>query len=428
MPNRNPIPESPRITALQKSLAEGDAATLGIFWQQVAAQGTPLIEPIPNDDQNALVTFLFRGNELTEHVVLHSEILRGMWWNNWSDAVLYHLAGTDLFYRSYKLRTDMRFVYWLSPNRPLVHPRDDSEGDQFLQLDPLNPHVFVEDFNRSCVEMPAAPPQPWWQVRTQVPTGTIEKRLWHSNILNNDRQIWVYTPPGYTTDHALYHFLLLFDGNIFTTWVPGPTILDNLLADQRIPPLVTIMLDSPDRNAELYCGEVFVDFLARELIPWAGQTYHITKDPQQSVVGGVSAGGLAAAFVALRHPELFGNVLSNSGAFHWGKEAYRAEHWSPEIPPEDCWLPQQFAACEKLPIRFHLDSGLLEDQRDFPYTTLLRGNRRLRDVLKAKGYWLNYQEFYGGHQYINFRGTFPEGLIALIGSDKRETYFVESGP
>lgn len=416
MPNKTPGFESPRITAVQKSLAEGDASTLDTFWEQVAKEGTPLIEPIPSDDQYALVTFIFRGDKQTEHVVLHSEILRGMWWNNWSDALLYHLSGTDLFYRSYKLRTDMRFVYWLSPNRPLIHARDDSDGGQFLQLDPFNPRVFVEDFNRSYVEMPDAPPQPWWQVRTQIATGKTEKRVWHSNILNNDRQVWVYTPPGYTPDHNPYPLLLLFDGNIFTTWVPGPTILDNLLAEHRIPPLVTIMLDSLNRYEELYCGEGFVECLARELIPWARQSYHITNDPRQSIVGGLSAGGLAAAFVALRHPELFGNVLSNSGAFHWSKEAYSAEQWSYEIPPEDCWLSQQFAISEKLPIRFHLDCGLLEDQRDFPYTSLLRGNRHMRDVLKAKGYWLHYQETCAGHQYINFRGTFPEGLIALIGS------------
>jgi enterochelin esterase-like enzyme len=419
MPNRNPSLESPRISALQKSLTEGDAATLDIFWQQVAAEGTPLIEPIPGDDQHALVTFLFRGDEKTEHVVLHSEILRGMWWDRWSDALLYRLPNTDVFYRSYRLRTDMRFVYWLSPNRPLIHIRDEAAGGDFLKLDPLNPRVFVEDFNRSYVEMPAAPPQPWWQVRPQVPAGRIEKHLWHSDILHNERQVWVHTPPGYSADHGPYPFLLLFDGNIFTTWIPGPTILDNLLADGRIPPMITVMIDSPDREEELNCGERFADCLAKELVPWVRQTYPISADPQQKVVGGISAGGQAAAFAALRHPEIFGNVLSSSGAFHWSKAARSAEAWSYEIPPEDCWLPQQFAACEKLPIRFHLDVGLLEDQRDFPYTTLLRGNRRMRDVLIAKGYALHYQETCAGHQYINFRGTFPEGLIALIGCDKR---------
>ncbi len=417
MENRTKTWISPRIAHLRQLLENGDTNALQQFWQQAASEGTPVIEPIPEDDHYALVTFLFRGDEKTEHVVLHSEFLRGMWWNRWSDALLERLLDTDLFYRTYRLRTDMRFVYWLSPNRPLIHVRDDSnEGDNFLQVDPLNPRIFVEDFNRSYVEMPDAPPQPWWQHRPHVPTGTIEKRTWHSPILNNDRQVWIYTPAGYSTDREPYPFLLLFDGNIFTSWVPGPTILDNLIAEERIPPLVVVMMDSPNRSEELYCGERFVDFLAQEMIPSIRQSYNITNDPEQSVVAGLSAGGLAAAFVAMHHPEIFGNVLSNSGAFHWSQKAYSAVHWDYQIPPEDCWLPRQFASREKLPIRFHLDVGLLEDQRDFPYTTLLRGNRHMRDVLEAKGYWVNYQETCAGHQYINFRGTFPEGLIALLGS------------
>ncbi len=296
--------------------------------------------------------------------------------------------------------------------------RDESESDDDnLRVDPLNSHIFIEDFNRSYVEMPSAAPQPWWQFRPRVPAGKIEKHPWHSAILNNDRHVWVHTPPGYTTDHDPYPFLLLFDGNIFTSWVPGPTILDNLLADGRVPPLVTVMTDSPNREEELNCGERFADCLANELVPWVRQAYHLTDRPDRSVVGGLSAGGQAAAFIGLRHPELFGNVLSSSGAFNWGKAARDAEQWSNEIPPEDCWLPRQFAASEKLPLRFHLDVGLLEDQRDYPTTTLLRGNRHMRDVLMAKGYWMDCREICAGHQYNSFRGTFPDGLIALIGCD-----------
>ncbi len=416
MSNPNLVLECPRIAALQKLLDDGDASALDLFWQHCKAEGTPLIEPIPGDDSHALVTFLYHGDEKTTHVVLHSEILRGMWWDRWSDALLYHLPNTDLFYRSYRLRTDMRFVYWLSPNRPLTHIRYEwDDDDNYLQLDPLNPRVYMEDLNRNYVEMPAAPPQPWWQSRPQVPAGTVEKSVFHSAMLNNDRHVWVHTPPGYPGHPQPYPFLLLFDGNIFTTWIPGLTILDNLHADGRIPPLITVMIDSPNREEELHCGEQFAAFLADEFVPWVRQTYPITRDPAQTIVGGVSAGGLTAAFAALRHPEVFGNVLSSSGVFDWSKEARSAEPWSFEIPPEDCWLPRQYAACEKLPIRFHLDVGLLTDQRDYPYTTTLRANRHMRDILKAKGYWLHYQEICAGHQYIYFRGSFPEGLIALMG-------------
>src|SRR5205085_2867818 len=150
---------------------------------------------------------------------------------------------------------------------------------------------------------------------------------------------------------------LLFDGDIYTSWVPAPTICDNLIAAGHIPPLIIVMLDSPRREQELYCDDAFVTFLVDELAPWVRQTYRVTSDPCQTIVGGVSAGGLAAAFVGLRHPEIFGNVLSQSGAFGWSRETADATAWSYEIPPPDAWLIQQFATAERLPLRFHLEAG-----------------------------------------------------------------------
>jgi len=408
---------SPKIMTLKQQLESGNVEALDIFWQRVIAEGTPLIEPIPHDDDHAFVTFLWRADESVEHVVFYSELLRGMWWNQWADALLSRLLQTNFFYRTYKVRTDLRFVYWLSPNHPLIHPKDVEDWDQYIahcQVDPLNPNKFIQDKDRSFVEMPAASPQLWHIPDPQVPHGQVEHFTWHSELLENDRQVWVYSPHGYNIADQPYHLLLLFDGDIFTSDVHAPTIFDNLITSGHIPPLLAIMLDSPDRQRELYCHEPFAEFISREIIPWARQKYHISTNPDQTTVAGVSAGGLAAAFVGLRHPEIFGNVLSNSGAFGWGPEQNSKNFWQWEIPPEGEWLIQQYATNEKLPLRFHLDAGLLEDQRDNPVMTILQSNRHMRDILLAKGYWVHYAEFCGGHQYINFRATLAEGLIALL--------------
>jgi enterochelin esterase-like enzyme len=45
----------------------------------------------------------------------------------------------------------------------------------------------------------------------------------------------------------------------------------------------------------------------------------------------------------------------------------------------------------------------------------LEPNRHMRDVLLAKGYDVQYQQFIGGHDYINWRGTFADGVTALVG-------------
>ena len=77
--------------------------------------------------------------------------------------------------------------------------------------------------------------------------------------------------------------------------------------------------NAPDdaRSRELPCNPVFADFLASELLPWAHGLYYFTTDPRQTVVGGSSFGGLASAYAGLRHSETFGNILSQSGSFHW---------------------------------------------------------------------------------------------------------------
>jgi hypothetical protein len=158
--------------------------------------------------------------------------------------------------------------------------------------------------------------------------------------------------------------------------------------------------------------------LAQEIVPWTRVHYHATDRPEQTIIGGTSLGGLQAAFVGLKHAEVFGNVLSQSGAFAWKPDG--EQEWE--------WLNRQFAASPRLPLRFSFEAGLLEGtwwwralvsaSPNAPPVidpTLLAANRNLRDTLQSKGYSVHYTEFNGNHTLFNWRGMLANNLIALIG-------------
>jgi enterochelin esterase-like enzyme len=81
---------------------------------------------------------------------------------------------------------------------------------------------------------------------------------------------------------------------------------------------------------------------------------------------------------------------------------------------EPNWVARQFIASPKLPLRFYLDAGSEEFDVSGDGRSILVTTRTLRDVLLAKGYEVHFQEFAGGHDYLSWRETLADGLIALM--------------
>jgi enterochelin esterase family protein len=429
-------PVSPRMETLRKELEHGNRTALENFWRQVAKEGTPLIEPIPGDDQHVLLTFLWRAKQELQNVVL----MGAMTGDYLADNQLTHLPGTDLWHRTYEVRSDARFTYAFSLNDPLTYPRDaESEKRRYLEPrphDPLNPHTFVypkrEDAPKSreeaesVVELSRAPGQPWITRRPDVPAGNVELHHFKSAILGNERSVWIYTPAGYAPRGNPYGLLVLFDGWWYQDhWIPTATILDNVIGTGLLPPLVAVLVDNfssfsdedERRDRELVNNPSFAHFVAEELVPWVRQSYHVSSDPARNIVGGLSYGGLAAAFVAWRHPEAFRNVLSQSGAF----DQSATFGWFP-IPEETEfeWLTRQYATSPRLPLRIYMEVGSFETGGWYQSASLLVANRHFRDVLQAKGYTFRYTELSGcNHIPLCWQGTLADGLIFLAGKGNK---------
>lgn len=406
---------SPRLAALKKELDSGNREALESFWHEVEKQGAPLVEPIKGESRFVWLTFLWRAKEETKNVVVWSDLGNAQ---NLATMQMARLADTDIWFKTYRVRDDARFAYRVSVNDSLLPFFSDARAKQptNFQHDPLNPrqYDFFKPTIYSVVELPAAPSLSLITRAPDVPKsqgGRIDK--FASKILNNERRVWIFTPPGYKAEGRPYHLVILFDGSGYVTLIPAPVVLDNLLARGLIPPTVALLVDSgrgEARDRELTCNPQFAEFLTKELLPWVRQRYHVTTDPSQTVIGGASFGGLAAAYVAMKHPEIFGNVLSQSGSF-W---------WKPDNEEEYEWLTRQFVVSPKLPIRFYLQIGLLENlstaRPDSP--TMLVANRHLRDVLQIKGYSVHLQEISGGHDFFAWQATLGDGLTYLLNSKK----------
>jgi enterochelin esterase-like enzyme len=410
--------KSPRLVQLQNEVKAGKPNAVELFWQDVATKETPLVETIPGDNDNLFVTFLWRENKDTQ-VILSTDFAKSV-----QEMQLLRLLDTDVWYKTYRMRNDAHFFYQFAvndPNFPFVGDGPTKYPTKF-QADPLNrrqysrfkPNVF------SVVELPKAKKSAWTTREPDTPKGEVGqiKEPFKSKILNNERKIFIYRPPGFTRDGPRYPLLVM--GSTYVSTIPLPIILDNMIAKGLIPPVAVLFVDYPDgetQNRELSCDAKYGEFLAKELIPAQRDFLHATADPKLITTGGASMSGLSAACLAFQHPDVFGNVISQSGSF-W---------WSPPNELEDQWLTREYAKKAKLPVRFFMSIGLLESEHAFRggLPSMLHANRHFRDVLQAKDYTVVYHEINGGHDPLNWQTTLSDLLLALFAEPRVRTTVLE---
>jgi hypothetical protein len=152
--------ESPRLKQL------GDAAAVAKFWSQVEMEGTPVIEPLPDDPRNMLVTFVWRAHGETKGGMVQGQFCGE------ANCFLKRLRDSDLWYTSLKINRHVRTYYSIVPNVSSL-PKSDAEYSvvgALSQRDPLNPKGWFErtedpdvpiHHGVSRLEMPDAPAQPW---------------------------------------------------------------------------------------------------------------------------------------------------------------------------------------------------------------------------------------------------------------------------
>lgn len=408
----------PLLAGLADALGEEPA-----FWGRMADERTPLIEPDPASPGFSLVTYVFRDPDAA-HVVFDDTRFP----DDVSGFVMERIPGTGVWHATYRYRNDVRAAYYFQPNMPLVSLVDGDETEyeafwEFLRSVPPKPdpnarETFVSragdglpDNIASILSLPDAPDQSIIDERPALTRGRVGEHLLKSEVLSNERRLWVYTPPGYASDERAYPLIVVFDGAAALSVMPTPRILDNLLADGRIAPAVAVFIgnaNAASRAVELPCNEDFARFIETELIPWVRDRYSVSRDPKDAFVTGSSYGGLAALWLGLRLPHLIGNVISQSASLWWGPGV------NLEKPPSlwrytPGWLTDQYARTPRLPLRIWMEVGLMELE-----DRMVGTNRRMAAVLREKGYALTYSEFAAGHDWSHWRVSLAQALTLML--------------
>ncbi len=191
-------------------------------------------------------------------------------------------------------------------------------------------------------------------------------------------------------------------------------ILDNMIADRRLPVMVAVMVANggPGRSLEYdTVSPFYADFVEAEILPRVEKEAGIklTKDPEARMTYGGSSGGAMALTMAWFRNDRYHRVLSYSGTFVNLRSNPDAPHAAYEYPEN--FFPK--SPVKPIRIWMHVSENDLgantasADMRNWPIA-----NQRLAAALKAKGY--HYQFVYSknsGHVDSKvIRQTLPQAL------------------
>jgi enterochelin esterase-like enzyme len=236
------------------------------------------------------------------------------------------------------------------------------------------------------------------------------------------RAVTVYIPSQYVSGAAA-PFIVTHDGpRMGSPDMSLPHILDNMIAQHRLPVMVAIMIANGGGDAQgsergleydTMSGK-FAEFIEAEVLPMVEKDcgVKLTKDPDGRATMGGSSGAAAALEMAWYHPDLYHRVISYSGTF-----VNQQWPFNPETPGGAWDFHERLIPQIPLkPIRIWMEVG----DRDLLNPNVMRdnmhdwvaANNRMAAVLKAKGY--HYQYVYAlnaGHVDRAAKNqTLPEAL------------------
>jgi enterochelin esterase-like enzyme len=154
--------------------------------------------------------------------------------------------------------------------------------------------------------------------RSGIPVGSLDTFLLESHIMDRTYEVIVYKPSGYIEEtNKTWPSVYFQDGSDYLNLCGAKTILDNLINDGGIPPVIGVFVSPTDRDSEYAFGDrnAYASFFAYEMVTIIEDSYNVGIQPDARVVLGTSFGANISARIAHEYPEVFGKCGLHSPAF-----------------------------------------------------------------------------------------------------------------
>ena len=258
--------------------------------------------------------------------------------------------------------------------------------------DPLNRRT-VQAFAgpRSEVRMPFFVAQPEVDELGSAPKGDVIAESFPSRSLGGTRRIWYYLPPGYAAaKDTLYPVIYVLDGANYVEKMAVPKVLDHLIANQTIPPVIAVFSEPADRQEEYSRSPKWRGFITNELVPSVDKRFRTFPTPDHRVILGSSLAAYGAIDLAVTSPSVFGLCAAIA----------------PPVQTATVVSNQAAARAAVVSIKFFVMGGV--------YDSMIDGARRLHTTLDEYSAPVTYLEVSEGHNTNTFRAHLDDALKALL--------------
>ncbi len=250
------------------------------------------------------------------------------------------------------------------------------------------------------------------------------RRLWvhfYSPALHRHFDYLAYLPPGYDPVHHRYPVYYMLHGSpgrpqVYTGIASVPTRMDNLISRHRMAPMILIFPDGRI-NGSTYSDTEWANTRAGR---YESYVLDVVRDTDQRfatlaqrgarVIAGFSAGAYGAMNLALRHPDVFGNLQSWSGYYRQSRTGVFAHATSAQLaansPLEEALRPSRLLRAN--PLRAFLFVG--RDDNASPLEKPMAG------ALARAGSRATYALYKGGHDWQLWHAHVNQMLV-LASSD-----------